>query len=910
MKWDWRKKLIKKLAVISLLGTYIPSLAICTTVVAQALEKKNEVTLLDNDFLKVTSQSESDEQGRHWKVSYTQKDITNKRNIVFSIYHENQPIAPQMISEETLRQFDSSDGLRWHQKSFTEDSSGSFSFTTPNEKGWYLVIHDLEENETNSNEEMLENTSYVDLMEDAKVGPYDLEFDETASTQANTISTSEEISDTISTSTEVESSTEEEGYTGFRNATPAPKSGEIDDMDVDSHASTIVPQQAISTRGIFEDPNTQGDSSYFEDFKGNLHKTGYSADYRAYYIAGQNNRASIFSREMYQLDFSQDFEGKVYVSFGKDPADGFAFVMQRDNRKAQAITAAHRGSSLGVYGDISKSNPAEDAIKNAIAIEFDMIKDEDMDAQVDSNVLPHIAYTAPGREDSYLKNQQNSIVHNAFKYPTARMYGETILNEEINSATSEAKLKVKWYPFTFKYEKGKGFTYELGKYSTTGEDHNESLFDNPVTIPEVNLFKDLGLNTWDENKKVYWGFTGANGKNGGMTGFAFAKLPVATVLNTQIYTDSGLKKEKTLDSPDKVDPFINLEKQDEKIIITSHYLFKKADGKARPLDEWKLYWDGDLIKVEDIEKIYIKKYDNQGYFNGDIVIKDTDQVPNGRYTLEDGKFILNDKQYISDLGIGSLPNNSALVLTLEVKKGALKRDSIISENNFTKRISQGVNTTVKSEIATRDSTTNEQTTDTDTSWYAVGPFDSPVAKGHLTLDAVPNLNFGTMKANDIQDGEYTTVGKNLEDGNIKKDLPKTYDGNTEGRIKVSNSLNADWALKLSLGSFSIVDELYKNESHPKSLIATLIFSDENTKESNDSKPIRVKSQDGPQVIYSYSKSKNVGQAEIDNSYLKDTPDKSITLQINPADNDSTIYLGTYQASMTWTLENTDAPKVP
>lgn len=329
MRRDWKYKFIKGIAVLGLLSTYIPSMAVCTTVVAQELEKKSEEVLLENDFLKVTTKSEVSEEGRHWHISYTQKNLTKKRNLVFSVYNGDKPLSPELISQETMLQFTSSDNERWHQKEFTGNLTGSFSFTTPNEEGWYLVFHDLEEDdEVEESEEG--KISYKDLMEDSKIGPFDLKFEETSTSQTketnaidtmtmveeamtsrteNEVSTSKSGEDTEDSSTTTTTSNEESkidsegasdsddldivGKSGFRSV----GGNGVDPMnpnDLVTHPSKIVPPNAISTDGIFDLKTTINGESIFTDFLGKKHQTGFSADKRAFYIAGKDTSASVF----------------------------------------------------------------------------------------------------------------------------------------------------------------------------------------------------------------------------------------------------------------------------------------------------------------------------------------------------------------------------------------------------------------------------------------------------------------------------------------------------------------------------------------------------------------------------------------------------------------------------------------
>lgn len=263
-------------------------------------------------------------------------------------------------------------------------------------------------------------------------------------------------------------------------------------------------------------------------------------------LAGSQRAIGVWSKEKYRLDFDEDFHGRAYVNFGpadlngdgkidmKDSADGFAFVMQNDEKKDQALTTANEssdGQNLGVYGGTkayktsllgSLITPEEHAIKNSVAVEFDLFANTSgaaiYDDQDNARTVPHMAWSLPGDLDFSYRSDH---LWNDEKWDSgdkAKIYHKDI--EYLNDLVGDNVRDGTWYEFRFDFLKTtQTFSYYLVNPITGSRTPT-------VTIDWQTLNSAKGLDLSHHDNKAYWGFTAANGAASGQTKFVFTQVPV------------------------------------------------------------------------------------------------------------------------------------------------------------------------------------------------------------------------------------------------------------------------------------------------------------------------------------------------------------------------------------------------
>lgn len=182
--------------------------------------------------------------------------------------------------------------------------------------------------------------------------------------------------------------------------------------------------------------------------------------------------------------------------------------------------------------------------------------------------------------------------------------------------------------------------------------------------------------------------------------------------------------------------------------------------------------------------------------------------------------------------------------------------------------------------------------------------DKPVAKftiivpepsAILSLDAVPDLNFGSFTLGKSQAGTTSE----LKDFNVKN--AQTFDGNTTGLIKVTDSrthgdsLGGKWSLKISMTPFS-------SEENSEVINAQLNLNIQQENQEGLSS-ITVSSKEGAKSAFLLHNDGNEVSA-MENFRLLTTADgkNSSSLELL----DPVTSLGTYHSTVTWTLG--DLPK--
>lgn len=190
--------------------------------------------------------------------------------------------------------------------------------------------------------------------------------------------------------------------------------------------------------------------------------------------------------------------------------------------------------------------------------------------------------------------------------------------------------------------------------------------------------------------------------------------------------------------------------------------------------------------------------------------------------------------------------------------------------------------------------------------------------GKLTLDEVPDLNFGTTNVKKIAtegvtlplvNGEVTSGGNNV----TSKDVTAN-DGNSDLKLKVSDfrGVNSGWNLTAKLGNFEAKikgsnsddtsDNLGRLNDSLNGVVLHLVVksSPSDATKTNSVTPAVVDLKQGSaDGVLKANGDKSEGGGE--NNFIADT---SSTLTIPQ---DPKIKAATYQADITWTLGNTIAP---
>ncbi|EOH71888.1 lectin-like domain-containing protein [Enterococcus malodoratus] len=292
-----------------------------------------------------------------------------------------------------------------------------------------------------------------------------------------------------------------------------------------------VPKGAIVVDGIFAPPNIKmkpGGSGGNTGVVLGPSDQNNGVPFSEVVLSGSQNAVSIWADDKYKMDFSKSFNGREYVNFGTSQADGFAFVMQNDDKKTTAITNALAntdGQNLGVYGGSGSygafwnvTTPESFAIKNSIAIEFDLYANNNGGSMYDADFpkVPHIAYSFPGNlAKGYTpvgSNWQGIIGTGAVA--KIHHYNPQVLNGVVGDNIQDGT----WYEFRYDFDKAtSSFTYYLLNPLT-------GVKTQTFSIPWADLSSELKLSA--NANKAYWGFTGSNGAANGQVKFVFTQVPV------------------------------------------------------------------------------------------------------------------------------------------------------------------------------------------------------------------------------------------------------------------------------------------------------------------------------------------------------------------------------------------------
>ncbi|WP_265456134.1 hypothetical protein [Enterococcus sp. HY326] len=410
---------------------------------------------------------------------------------------------------------------------------------------------------------------------------------------------------------------------------------------VESKASGIsgpglksIPYGAKKLDGVFDNANTAGSGSG-KNVVVPQYPTNGTNDNRPYdeiRLSGSQNWLSVFSNDYQKLDFSKDFNGRVFVQFQKRSTDGLAFVLHNDVQKSKAITSAVSsldGQNLGVYGsyrgvgETAFRNPAEKAIQNSLAIEFDMYGNWNTDSDnFDRNLFlatiypTHMAYSFPGNPDSYAPFGAYSWTNNG--NPSIATQKHYIGNQAEGYQSLTNVVDDTWYEFRFSYQIGVGLSYFL--FNPMNNSQTDA-----VLIPDKQLETNLKLS--ENNHTAYWGFTSSNGNLSGTTKFAFAETPVDSVasLANQVTNKDGMEITVPRDEP-LSNKFIS---SGDPVEFQSLYTLASSQ-RSYTIDSWKGKIDRNVIAIPSDNQISVSYSVNDGEEKTQNVIVDA----NGNFALE------------------------------------------------------------------------------------------------------------------------------------------------------------------------------------------------------------------------------------------------------------------------------------
>ncbi|WP_248855428.1 lectin-like domain-containing protein [Vagococcus lutrae] len=301
---------------------------------------------------------------------------------------------------------------------------------------------------------------------------------------------------------------------------------------------------------------------------------------------------AIWSEEGYRIDLRRSFHLKMKVYLGnkgKDAADGITFTMHNDPRKGNAI--GHDGQSLGAMGNFKNKKPwTKDSgvIENSFSIEFDTHLNNDGNNESDKYNFqgknkPHPEYHMsmyyPNLMSSYtdMGFKGYSLIHERFSQPSKSKEKATPDNSKFLTL-DKSPADGAWHDFSLDYERVEvdaekddfsndipkdqrsKYSYRLS-YTFDGqtyefyEDKNEQAttelknhHDNySLELNRLGVTPDPSDEEWEteltgDNPYVYWGLTGATGKQSSVQAVVFTELPdlgAPTVTQDVLKEDEG-----------------------------------------------------------------------------------------------------------------------------------------------------------------------------------------------------------------------------------------------------------------------------------------------------------------------------------------------------------------------------------
>lgn len=259
-----------------------------------------------------------------------------------------------------------------------------------------------------------------------------------------------------------------------------------------------------------------------------------------------------------------------------------------------------------------------------------------------------------------------------------------------------------------------------------------------------------------------------------------------------------------------------------------------------------------------------------------------------------------------------LTSLSMSLTPLTTAKAATNNEAIkVNNTTDSLAIAYSANTTPTTEAASTDTSSNTTTTKADGS-PATSTVSVTVLSGILTLEAVPDFNFGTMTVGSIgklKSNVVNTDGFTVDNGTNTSDATAGRDGNTDGTLSVIDSRNnlkdmPGFTLSAAIGKLNPT-----NTDGGSTLDAILhlnpmpLINEENNNVSNSATPLKTDKISVSSVTGNSAPVMNLTKGSYNGGLIKatfNTPD-SASLEIpNTADNTKTSAKN-MNAVVTWTL---------
>jgi hypothetical protein len=259
-----------------------------------------------------------------------------------------------------------------------------------------------------------------------------------------------------------------------------------------------------------------------------------------------------------------------------------------------------------------------------------------------------------------------------------------------------------------------------------------------------------------------------------------------------------------------------------------------------------------------------------------------------------------------------LTSLSMSLTPLTTAKAATNNEAIkVNNTTDSLAIAYSANTTPTTEAASTDTSSNTTTTKADGS-PATSTVSVTVLSGILTLEAVPDFNFGTMTVGSIgklKSNVVNTDGFTVDNGTNTSDATAGRDGNTDGTLSVIDSRNnlkdmPGFTLSAAIGKLNPT-----NTDGGSTLDAILhlnpmpLVNEENNNVSNSATPLKTDKISVSSVTGNSAPVMNLTKGSYNGGLIKatfNTPD-SASLEIpNTADNTKTSAKN-MNAVVTWTL---------
>lgn len=249
----------------------------------------------------------------------------------------------------------------------------------------------------------------------------------------------------------------------------------------------------------------------------------------------KNQTGAIWSNnDKNYLDVTKKQTLSMWVYFGNMTSnigipDGMAFVLQNDNRGAEAISkrgsTVNNGETLGVWGSDYGTTPIQDqAIQNSFALEFDTYTNSATATQGNSfdslaytginhlNGPGHIAWSLPGESTTYQKVgiKTYAMIHHLGANSAVNGSG---IDFSFSKITTNS-FKDGWNHVTIEY-----IPNSDGKTAEINYRFRDKTYFGTAKKPEVEGTADVNLDTFHLNgsKKLRYGFTASTGNNSDIT---------------------------------------------------------------------------------------------------------------------------------------------------------------------------------------------------------------------------------------------------------------------------------------------------------------------------------------------------------------------------------------------------------